>query len=53
MMKETKIIVDDIAREREEQDRRFWLALPHYINEIFDRLDRLEKEIKELKDDNK
>lgn len=48
-IKETKIIVDNVKKEQLEQERRFFLELPNYLNEIFNRLDKLEQEIKELK----
>lgn len=54
-IKETNIIVDNIVdnawKEQLEQERRFFLELPNYLNEIFNRLDKLEKEIKELKNE--
>lgn len=50
-IKETNIIVDNARKEQLEQERRFFLELPNYINEIFNRLDKLENEIKELKNE--
>lgn len=43
-LKETNITIDNIRKEQLEQERRFF-------NEIFNRLDSLEKEIKELKNE--
>ena len=50
-IKETNIIVDNVRKEQLEQERRFFLELPNYLSEIFNRLDKLEKEIKELKNE--
>ena len=50
-IKATNMIVDNTRKEQLEQERRFFLELPNYLNEIVSRLDKLEKEIKELKNE--